>query len=91
MVTLDPNIPQQMKFKTRQALLSHFRKHGPTVGASTPEEYLAMANALRQRGLVRLAKKGKVRMYDPRSGHHIIIDPDMNKLLTFYLRKAMLS
>lgn len=79
-----------LKFKTREALWRHFKKHGPKTGATSPEDYLELANKVRAIGNVAPAKRGKIRISDPRSKKHIIIDPEINKLLTFYVRRALM-
>lgn len=78
-----------LKFKTREALLQHFKKHGPKIGATSPDEYLELANQVRVAGNVKPAKRGKIRVAVPESKRHIIIDPEINKLLTFYVRRAI--
>ncbi len=83
--------PKILGFKNKKSLLAHYLKHGKGVQAKSPEEYLEQANIIRKKGLTLPAKKGRVRMFDPNTGEHIIIDPNLNKIVTYYLRKAMLT
>jgi hypothetical protein len=77
-----------LTFKTRKALLDHYTKHGKDIQAKNPEEYERLANQVIRKGFLEPAKRGAVRIFNPYTKEHVILDPSIQKLLTYYVRNA---
>ena len=68
-------------FRSRERLAEHFQKHGQEFGAATPDDYLHLAQALRDRPaggdvLEKVREDGVVTRFDRRSGAFIAFGPD---------------
>ena len=83
---------ETINFPSQKSLLAHYKKHGLATGASSPEEYLWLANQVfKLQTKNKPAKRGAERVYDPSSKRTIIMNPNSNKILTFYVRRALLN
>ena len=76
-------------FRTPRALSEHFRKHGAEFRAASPEEYLALAQALRDRPaggeLLEIVRgDGVITRYDRGSGAFIAFERD-GVIRTFFV------
>ncbi len=76
-------------FRSRNLLEDHFAKHGAEFGATSPEEYLALARSLRNARtgsdvleITRTLDK-VISKFDRRSGAFIAFDPD-STIRTFF-------
>ncbi|HKV72982.1 MAG TPA: hypothetical protein VJN95_00565 [Gemmatimonadales bacterium] len=75
-------------FSDRAHLEEHFRKHGAEFGATTPDEYLHLAQRLRDRPagddlLEATRSDGTICRYEAKSGGFIAFDPD-GTIRTFF-------
>ncbi len=78
----------EVGFHSRQRLEEHFEKHGAEFGAGSPEQYLKLAQTLRDRpagGAVLEAVRddGVVTRFDRRSGAFLAFDHDL-EIRTFF-------
>ncbi len=81
-------IHPQVGFATPERLVEHFRKHGREFGAATADEYLRLAQALRDRPaggdvLEAVRADGIVLRFDQASGAFVAFAPDLT-VRTFF-------
>ncbi|HET7224693.1 MAG TPA: hypothetical protein VFK69_03175 [Candidatus Eisenbacteria bacterium] len=78
----------QVGFRSEQRLHEHFRKHGRDVGAASPSDYLARAQALRDAAaggevLEQRRADGVITRFDRRTGCFVAFDDD-GTIRTFF-------
>lgn len=78
-------------FKTRRKLRDHYKKHQDSTEADSADDYLRKANEALRKGQMVPAKRGKLRYVVPETKEHVIYDPIDKKLLSYYVRKAILE
>lgn len=76
-------------FKTRRKLRDHYKKHRDSTDADSVDDYLHKANKALQNGQMVPAKRGKIRFVVPETKEHVIYDPYQEKLLSYYVKKAI--
>uniref|UniRef100_A0A832MMA2 Uncharacterized protein n=1 Tax=Eiseniibacteriota bacterium TaxID=2212470 RepID=A0A832MMA2_UNCEI len=72
----------EIGFRSPQSLLDHFARHGAELGAATPSEYLALAQALRDAPaggdvLEAVRADGVVTRFDRATGTFVAFDRDL--------------
>jgi hypothetical protein len=84
--------PYQLMFASRKKLKGHFGKH-TIPGVLSPDEYQQRANAIINSFAFNSvpAKRNAIRTINPYTKENVIWQPDEQKLLTYYIRKAYLE
>lgn len=74
-------------------LKSHYQKHGPEVGAGSRKEYLELANRVLLNPQARKlpAKRQSIKIINPKTQEVVVYNPDIDKILTYYVRKQVLE